>query len=414
MSTIGSRIKHAWNAFITNNKRAPTYYGGVSYGTRPDQVTLSNNNAKTIMSSVLNRIAVDVSQKHIMHAQLDENDRFLYQLDTKLNNCLTLEANIDQSSMAFFHDVVLSMLDEGYVAIAPIDTTTNIFEEDSFDIETMRVGKIVEWYPEHVKLEVYNERTGKKEQLIFKKRSVAILENPFYAVMNTPNSTYKRLNRKVMLLDKIDEMHGSGKLDLIIQLPFAAKTDLKRGQAEERLKSLEDQLTNSPRGIAYIDATEKVTQLNRPIENTLASQVESLTIQMLSQLGITQGILDGSASEQEMMNYNSRIIEVILDTIVLEMKRKFLTKTARTQNKSIVYFGQPFKLVSISSIADIADKFTRNEILTSNEVRQIVGFKPSSDPKADELRNKNINQSDAELNQNNQILEEEEIQNGNV
>jgi hypothetical protein len=316
--------------------------------------------------------------------------------------------------MAFFHDVVLSMLDEGYVAIAPIDTTTNIFEEDSFDIETMRVGKIVEWYPEHVKLEVYNERTGKKEQLIFKKRSVAILENPFYAVMNTPNSTYKRLNRKVMLLDKIDEMHGSGKLDLIIQLPYAAKTELKRGQAEERLKSLEDQLTNSPRGIAYIDATEKVTQLNRPIENTLASQVESLTIQMLSQLGITQSILDGSASEQEMMNYNSRIIEVILDTIVLEMKRKFLTKTARTQNKSIVYFGQPFKLVSISSIADIADKFTRNEILTSNEVRQIVGFKPSSDPKADELRNKNINQSDAELNQNNQILEEEEIQNGNV
>lgn len=414
MSTVGSRIKHAWNAFITNNKRAPTYHGGVSYGIRPDQVTLSSNNAKTIMSSVLNRIAVDVSQKHIMHAQLDENDRFLYQLDTKLNSCLTLEANIDQSSMAFFHDVVLSMLDEGYVAIAPIDTTTNIFEEDSFDIETMRVGKIVEWYPEHVKLEVYNERTGKKEQVTFRKRAVAILENPFYAVMNTPNSTYKRLNRKVMLLDKIDEMHGSGKLDLIIQLPYAAKTELKKGQAEERLKSLEDQLTNSPRGIAYIDATEKVTQLNRPIENTLASQVESLTIQMLSQLGITQGILDGSASEQEMMNYNSRIIEVILDTIVLEMKRKFLTKTARTQNKSIVYFGQPFKLVSISSIADIADKFTRNEILTSNEVRQIVGFKPSSDPKADELRNKNINQSDAELNQDNQILEEEEIQNGNV
>ena len=327
---------------------------------------------------------------------LDENGRFLESINSGLNNCLTLEANIDQTSRAFIQDVVISMFDEGCVAIVPVDTSSDP-EKGSFEIETLRTGKIIEWYPRHVKVRVYNDRTGQKEDVILSKKSVAIIENPLFAVINEPNSTMQRLIRKLNLLDYIDEQSGSGKLDLIIQLPYVVKTDTKRQQAEQRRKDIEEQLTGTKYGIAYTDATERITQLNRPVENNLMKQIEYLTSMLNSQLGITTTIMDGTADEKTMLNYNNRTVEPIVSAIVDAMKRTFLTKTARSQKQSIMFFKDPFKLVPVNDLAEIADKFTRNEIMTSNEIRQIVGMKPSDDPRADELRNANINQSNEEL-----------------
>ncbi len=373
---IGSRLKNAWNAFTKN--KDPTYeYHGAGFSYRPDRPRIRRGIDRTIVTAIYNRIALDASSIDIKHVRLDENDRFTSVVDSGLNNCLSLEANIDQTARAFIQDVVLSMLDEGGVAIVPV--------------------KIVEWYPRHVRVEVYNDKTGMKEEVTLSKESVGIIENPLYAVMNEPNGTMQRLIRKLSLLDAVDEQTSSGKLDLIIQLPYIIKTDARRKQAEIRRNSIEQQLAGSKYGIAYIDGTERVTQLNRPIENNLMSQVEYLTNQLYGQLGITQSILNGEADDKTMLNYYNRTIEPILSAITDEMKRKFLTKTARTQRQSILFFRDPFKLVPVSEIAEIADKMTRNEIMSSNEIRQVVGMKPSNDPKADELRNKNLNQSDAEL-----------------
>ena len=395
---IGSRLKNAWNAFTKN--KDPTYeYHGAGFSYRPDRPRIRRGIDRTIVTAIYNRIALDASSIDIKHVRLDENDRFTSVVDSGLNNCLSLEANIDQTARAFIQDVVLSMLDEGGVAIVPVDTNTNpeTGSPGSFDVITMRTGKIVEWYPRHVRVEVYNDQTGMKEEVTLSKESVGIIENPLYAVMNEPNGTMQRLIRKLSLLDAVDEQTSSGKLDLIIQLPYIIKTDARRKQAEIRRNSIEQQLAGSKYGIAYIDGTERVTQLNRPIENNLMSQVEYLTNQLYGQLGITQSILNGEADDKTMLNYYNRTIEPILSAITDEMKRKFLTKTARTQRQSILFFRDPFKLVPVSEIAEIADKMTRNEIMSSNEIRQVVGMKPSNDPKADELRNKNLNQSDAEL-----------------
>ncbi len=391
-NSFTSRLKHAWNAFF--NKDPTDYYKnvGTSYTYRPDRPRLTRGNERSIVTSVYNRIALDASSVTIQHVRLDENNRFVSVIDSGLNNCLTVEANLDQTGRAFIQDVVMSMLDEGCVAIVPVETTLNPEITGSYDILSMRTGKILEWYPSHVKVRVYNEKTGRKEDIVVPKSTVGIVENPLYAVINEPNSTMQRLIRKLNLLDVVDEQSSSGKLDLIIQLPYVIKTEARRQQAEKRRQDIVDQLAGSKYGIAYTDGTERITQLNRPVENNLMKQIEYLTSMLYSQLGITQSILDGTADDKTMLNYYNRTIEPILSAIVDEMKRKFLTKTARSQLQSISFFRDPFKLVPVSDISEIADKFTRNEIMTSNEIRQIIGMKPSDDPKADELRNKNLSQ----------------------
>lgn len=411
------RIKHGWNAFLN---RDPTYnyrdLGGPSYGYRPDRMRFTRGNERSIVTSVYNRIALDAASIDIMHVQLDKNDRFESIRYSALNECLTRNANIDQTGRAFIQDVVMSMLDEGCVAIVPVDTTFNPDVTNSYDINTMRTAKIVEWYPAHVKVNLYNDRTGRKEDLILPKKTVAIIENPLYAVINEPNSTMQRLIRKLNLLDVIDEQSGSGKLDLIIQLPYVIKTDARRQQAEQRRKDIEMQLAGSKYGIAYTDGTERITQLNRSVDNNLMKQIEYLTSMLYSQLGITQAILDGSADDKTMLNYYNRTIEPIVSAIVDEIQRKFLTKTAITQKQAIAYFRDPFRLVPVNEIAEIADKFTRNEIMTSNEIRQIVGMKPSKDPNADELRNKNLSQSNEmikETQSDNDNLEDNQSEGGN-
>ena len=387
--SFGSRLKHAWNAF--NGNAAIEYRDiGASYSYRVDRPRLSRGNERSIVTSVYNRIALDVAALKIEHVRLDESKRFLSVIEDGLNNCLSLEANTDQTARAFFQDVVISMFDEGSVAIVPVDTTTDPNVSGSYDINSMRVGQILEWYPQYIRARVYNEQTGKKEDILLPKSATAIIENPLYAVINEPNSTMQRLIRKLNLLDVIDEQSGSGKLDLIIQLPYVIKTQQRRQQAENRRKEVERQLSDSKYGIAYTDGTERITQLNRSVNNNLMDQIEYLTSMLYSQLGITQAILDGSADEKTMLNYYNRTIEPIVSAIVDEMKRKFLTKTARSQLQPILFFRDPFKLVPVENIAEIADKFTRNEIMTSNEIRQVIGMKPSSDPKADELRNKNL------------------------
>ena len=385
------RIKHGWNAFVNN--RDPTYiHSGTGYSfVRPDRLKLSGGTEKTILNAILNRMALDAAAIEIQHCRLDGNGRFLEEIPSKFNDCLNTSANVDQTGRAFRHDLYLSMLDEGCIAAIPTDTTLNPKVTDSYDIEAIRTGKVMEWFPNDVRLNLYNERSGKKEDVKLPKKAVAIIENPFFSVMNAPNSTLQRLKRKLAILDAIDEQTGSGKLDLIIQVPYVVKSETRRQQAEKRRSDIEDQLSNSKYGVAYTDGTERIIQLNRPIENKLLSQIEYLQNLLYSQLGITQSIMDGTADEATMLNYYSRTIEPMVSAVVDEMKRKFLTKTARTQGQSILYFRDPFKLVPIASIADIADKFTRNEILSSNEIRQIVGFKPSSDPKADQLINSNLN-----------------------
>lgn len=387
--SFGSRLKHAWNAF-TGNVQMNYRDLGMSHSYRADRPRMSRGNERSIVTSVYNRIALDVAALNVQHVRLDENGRFLSVIDDGLNNCLTLEANVDQTARSFVQDVVISMFDEGSVAIVPVDTTTDPNVSGSYDIQSLRVGQILDWYPQHIQARVYNEQTGRKEDIVVPKSAVAIIENPLYAVINEPNSTMQRLIRKLNLLDVIDEQSGSGKLDLIIQLPYVIKTEAKRQQAENRRKDIENQLSGSKYGIAYTDGTEHITQLNRSVNNNLMSQIEYLTSMLYSQLGITQSILDGTADEKTMLNYNNRTIEPIISAIVDEMKRKFLTKTARSQHQSISFFRDPFKLVPVNDIAEIADKFTRNEIMTSNEIRQVVGMKPSEDPRADELRNKNL------------------------
>lgn len=389
--SFGSRLKHAWNA-LTGNIQMNYRDLGMSYPYRADRPRMSRGNERSIVTSVYNRIALDVAALNVQHVRLDENGRFLSVIDDGLNNCLTLEANVDQTARSFIQDVVISMFDEGSVAIVPVDTTTDPNVSGSYDIQSLRVGQILDWYPQYIRTRVYNEQTGRKEDIVVPKSAVAIIENPLYAVINEPNSTMQRLIRKLNLLDVIDEQSGSGKLDLIIQLPYVIKTEARRQQAENRRKDIESQLSGSKYGIAYIDGTEHITQLNRSVNNNLMSQIEYLTSMLYSQLGITQSILDGTADEKTMLNYNNRTIEPIISAIVDEMKRKFLTKTARSQRQSISFFRDPFKLVPVNEIAEIADKFTRNEIMTSNEIRQVVGMKPSDDPRADELRNKNLSE----------------------
>lgn len=411
------RIQRGWNAFRNRDPTQDFRDTGMTYYYRPDRPRFTRGNERTIMTSVLNRIALDVSAIDIVHVRLDENGRFLETVESGLNNCLSLSANMDQTGRALKQDIVMSMLDEGCVVVIPTDITSDPNKTDSYQIDTMRVGKIIQWRPRHVQVRAYNELTGKKEEIWLPKKSVAIIENPLYAVMNEPNSTMQRLIKKLALMDVTDEQTASGKLDLIIQLPYVIKTEARRQQAEARRKDIEMQLSGSKYGIAYTDGTERITQLNRSLENNLMKQVEYLTNQLYSQLGITQTILDGTADDKTMLNYYSRTIEPIISAIVDEMKRKFLTKTARTQRQSIQFFRDPFKLVPVNDIAEIADKFTRNEIMTSNEIRQIVGMKPSEDPKADELRNSNISQSkDDLLNQpyktGDKYYEEGEGQNG--
>ena len=408
---FGSRLKHAWNAFLNKDPTTSSPGSGSYY--RPDRPRFTRGNEKTIVTAVYNRIAIDVAAVSIRHVRLDENGRYTEDVASGLNECLTLNANLDQTGRALIQDAVMSMIDEGCVAIVPVDTTINPTVSGSFDISSLRTGKIVDWYPQHVKVRLYNEKTGNKEEVVLPKRSVAIIENPLYAVMNEQNSTLQRLVRKLNLLDFVDDRNSSGKLDLIIQLPYVIKTDARRKQAEDRRKDIENQLAGSKYGIAYTDGTERITQLNRPVENNLMSQIEYLTSTLYSQLGITQSVMDGSADEKTMLNYNNRTIEPILSAIADEMKRKFLTKTARTQGQSIMFFRDPFRLVPVNDIAEIADKFTRNEILTSNEVRQIVGIKPSEDPKADELNNSNLRQPEYEEPDDwDYVNEEEEYQNG--
>ena len=389
---IFDRLQHAWNAFMNKD---PTYnYQGVGmgYSYRPDRPRLTRGNERSIINSIFNKIALDVASIDIVHCKLDKDNRYIETIDSGLNNCLTLEANIDQTGRAFIQDIVMSMLDEGSVAIVPVDTTLNPKDTNSYDIVSMRTGKILAWYPEHVRVQLYNEKTGKKEELILPKKTVGIIENPLYTVINEQNSTMQRLKRKLALLDMVDEQNSSGKLDLIIQLPYVVKSDARRQQAEKRRKDIEMQLVGSKYGIAYTDGTERITQLNRPIDNNLFTQVESLTSMLYSQLGITQSVLDGTADEKTMLNYYNRSIAPFVDAIVDELKRKFLSKTARTRKQSIQAFRDPFKLVPVNELAEIADKFTRNEILSSNEIRQIIGRKPSKDPKADQLVNSNISQ----------------------
>ena len=396
--TIGSRLKHAFNAFMNRDPTGNDFRDtGPGYSYRPDRPRFTRGNERTIVTSIYNRIALDVATIGISHCRIDANGRFIENINSSLNNCLTVEANIDQTGRAFMQDVVMSMLDEGSVAIVPVDTTFDPAKTNSYDILTMRTGKIIEWFPKHVKVRLYNERTGKQEDIKLPKSNVAIIENPLYAVMNEPNSTMQRLVRKLSLLDAIDEQSGAGKLDMIIQLPYVIKSEARRKEADRRRKEIEDQLSGSKYGIAYADGTEKIVQLNRSLDNNLMKQIEYLTTTLYGQLGISQSILEGTADEQTLLNYNSQTIEPIISAIVDEMKRKFLTKTARSQNQTIKFFRDPFKLVPINNIAEIADKFTRNEILTSNEIRQIIGMKPSDDPKADKLINSNLNQPEEQL-----------------
>lgn len=391
-----SRLKHSWNAFMNRDPTTDYRDNGPGYSYRPDRPRLTRGNERSIVTSIYNRIAIDVASININHCRVDENGRFIETIPSSLNTCLNLEANIDQTGRSFMQDVVMSMLDEGCVAIVPVETTINPKVSSSYDILSMRTGKILEWKPKTVRVRVYNEQTGTQEDITVPKNTVAIIENPLYAVINEPNSTMQRLVRKLNILDAVDEQSGAGKLDLIIQLPYTIKSEARRKQADTRRKEIEEQLAGSKYGIAYADGTEKITQLNRSVDNNLMKQIEYLTTMVYSQLGITQAILDGTADEQIMLNYYSRTIEPIVSAIVDEMKRKFLTKTARTQMQTITFFRDPFKLVPINNIADIADKFTRNEVLTSNEIRQIIGMKPSDDPKADELRNSNLNHPDEE------------------
>lgn len=393
MASFGERLAHAWNAFRgEDTTRSLNYDVGIGYSVRPDRPRFSRGAERSIVTSVYNRISLDVAQLEYKHVRLDEHERYSETIKSKLNNCLTLEANIDQTGRAFMQDIVMSMMDEGVVAVVPVDTSINPNVNGSFDIISMRVGKVVEWYPKHVKLSVYNDNTGKKEEIIMPKTSVAIVENPLYAVMNEQNSTMQRLIRKLSLLDAVDEQVGSGKLNMIIQLPYVIKTEARKQQAELRRKEIEEQLSKSKYGIAYTDGTEHITQLGHSLDNNLMGQIEYLTSMLYSQLGITADIMNGTASEDAMTNYYSRTIEPLASAIVDEMKRKFLTKTARAQSQTIMYFKDPFKLMATSKVAEIADKFTRNEIMTSNEIRQIVGMQPSKDPSADELRNKNLSQ----------------------
>ena len=388
--TFTNRLKSAWNAFM--NRDPPMYQDlGTSYSYRPDRIKMVGGNEKSIITAIYNKIAMDCAAVEIVHAKLDDNDRYVSPMISGLNTCLTLSANKDQTARAFRQDVVMSLFDEGCIAIVPIDTSVNPMVSDSYDILSMRVGKIIQWFPDHVKVRVYNDRLGRYDDIIAAKSSTAIIENPLYAVMNEQNSVVQRLRRKLSLLDIADEQTTSSRLNMIIQLPYVIKTEARRAEANKRRQEIEDQLLNSKYGIAYADGTEKIIQLNRALDNNLMSQIEYLTNMVYSQLGITQEIMNGTADEKTMQNYYSRSIEPIISAIVEEMKRKFLTKTARSQHKSIVFFRDPFKLVPVSAIAEIADKFTRNEIMSSNEMRQIVGLKPVNDPQADELRNKNLN-----------------------
>lgn len=394
---LGSRLQHAWNAFMNKDPTSYPSSGGYSYSYRPDRPRLLYGNDRSIVTSVITRIAIDCSQIAVKHVKLDDNGRFLEEINDGINNCLNLEANIDQTGRALIQDSVMSMLDEGVVALVPVDVNVDPTKNNSIDVETMRTAKILEWYPEHVRLRLYNDRTGTKEEIILPKKTVYIIENPLFSIMNEPNSTMQRLIRKLNLLDVIDEQSGSGKLDLIIQLPYSVRTDGKRQQAEQRRKDIEDQLTGTKYGIAYIDSTEHITQLNRAVENNLLKQVEYLTSMLYSQLGITAEIMNGTADANTMNNYYSRTIEPIMSAVVDEIKRKYLTKTARTQGQSIQFFRDPFKLIPVNELPEITDKFTRNEVLTSNEVRQIIGYKPSDDPGADELRNKNLSQAKSDV-----------------
>ena len=388
-----TRLKHSWNAFMNRDPTNAFSDIGSGYSNRPDRPRLTRGNERTIVTAIFNRIALDGASVSINHCRIDENGRYIGTIDSALNSCLNLEANIDQTGRAFMQDAIMSMLDEGCVAIVPVDTDIDPAESDSYKINSMRTGKILEWYPKHVKVRLYNERTGEKKEIMLEKKMVAIVENPLYAVINEHNSTMQRLIRKLSLLDSMDERISSGKLDMIIQLPYVIKTESRRTEANKRRSDLEEQLKNSTYGIGYIDGTEKIVQLNRPIDNNLMKQIEYLTSIVYSQLGITQAILDGSAGETEMLNYYTRTIEPIVSAIVDEMKRKFLTKTARAQKQTIRFFRDSFRLVPVSKIAEIAGVFTQNEILTANEVRQIIGMKPSDDPKADQLVNSNINQT---------------------
>ena len=398
MPTLRKRIKNAWNVFTSRDPtEQPVFHDyGISYGYRPDRIRLTRGNERSIVNAVYNRIAIDVASIDIKHVKTDENDVFIEEIDSFLNDILQTEANIDQTGRNLMIDAVISLLDEGVIAIVPVDIDEDE-ETDSFDVLSLRVAKIIQWYPEHVKVRVYNEKTGYKQEIVINKRSVCVVENPFYSVMNEPNSTLQRLIRKLNLLDAIDEQTGSGKLDIIIQLPYVIKTEARKKQAEDRRKDIEAQLAGSKYGIAYTDGTERITQLNRPAENNLLTQIEYLTSMLYSQLGITEEVLNGTADEKTMLNYYNRTIEPIMSAIVDEMKRKLLTWNARKEGQSIKFFRNPFKLVPVTEMAEIADKFGRNEILTPNEIRGIVGFKPSDDPQANELRNRNISQSNEEI-----------------
>lgn len=403
MTSIGirDRIKHAWSAFREGNQYPYNYHGlGVSYGSKPDRVHLSLGNERSIIASIYTRIAVDVASVDIRHVRLDQNGRYTEEIKSGLNYCLSVSANTDQSGRAFVMDAVMSLFDEGCIAIVPVETSESPKMSNSYDIDSLRVGKIREWYPQYVRVDLYNEKTGQHEEVTLPKKMVAIVENPFYAVMNEPNSTLRRLVYKLNLLDKADKEMTSGKLDIIVQLPYTINSELKKQRAEDRRKSIEMQLTGSKYGIAYLDATEKITQLNRPAENQLVDQIKYLSSTLYNQLGLTEAIFDGTADEQAMLNYNNRTVEPILAAITEAMDRTFITKTARTQGQAIIYIRDPFKLVPVNNIADIADKFTRNEILSSNEVRSIIGFKPVDDPRADELRNKNLNANNDQLGPN--------------
>lgn len=413
-NSFGNRLKHAWNAFMNRDPTGGNYWNiGGGYSHRPDRPRFGMRNERSIVTSVYNRIALDSAALKIQHSRTDGDGSFLSVIHSGLNDCLNLEANVDQTGRAFLQDVVLSMLDEGSVAIVPVDTNFDPKITGGYDVLSMRTGRIVNWFPQHVRVDVYNEATGRREELVLPKKMVAVVENPLYAVINEPNSTMQRLIRKLGILDAIDEQSGSGKLDLIIQLPYMVKTPTRKKQAEDRRADIENQLTGSKYGIAYTEATERITQLNRPVENNLMSQIEYLTSMLYSQLGITQSVLDGTADEKTMLNYYNRTIEPIVSAVVDEMKRKFLTKTARTQNQSIVFFRDPFKLVPVNDLAEIADKFTRNEILTSNEFRPIIGFRPSDDPKANQLNNSNIRgPMDGGASEDGSMNVKEENQNG--
>lgn len=392
--SIGARLKHAWNAFMNRDPTVPDYSYGAGYSIRPDRVRLRLGNERTIISSINTRIAIDAASTTIQHVRLDENGRFIDVIHSGLNECLNVRANIDQTGRAFIQDLVLTMIDEGCAAVVPVDTTINPAISESYDIRSLRVGTITQWYPDSVRIKLYNDRDGRKTEITLPKKMVAIVDNPFYTIMNEPNSTLRRLTHKLSLLDATDEQTASGKLDMIIQLPYLVKGEARKKQADDRRKELERQLVESKYGIGYIDGTERITQLNRSLENNLMKQIEYLTSMLYSQLGLTQSVLDGTANEEELTNYYNRTIEPIVSAIVNEFNTKFLTKTARSQHQTIFYFRDPFRLVPVAKLAEIADKFTRNEIMSSNEFRQIIGMKASEDPRADELRNKNMPSQD--------------------